>query len=122
MAITKIEINDFLVFKNDFTATFSEGVNVVIGGNATGKTTLLKAMYMMCVKTNDKNIHDAIMSRKEFYKENSDEGQSIRDFVQVEPIDTFFPHIHTRKGVISGFVDDKGAVKDLDSPKRFSFN
>ena len=122
MAIYKMEINNFLVFKNDLTATFCEGINIIIGGNATGKTTLLKAMYLMCVKTNDRDIHNAIMSSKEFDKENSDESQSIRDFVQIEPIDSYFPHIRTRKGIICGFVDDKGVVIDPDNPIRFSIN
>jgi AAA15 family ATPase/GTPase len=45
MAIHRIEIKDFLVFKDEFTADFRPGVNVLIGGNGTGKTTLLKVMY-----------------------------------------------------------------------------
>ena len=45
MAINRMELKDFLVFKGDFTAEFCPGVNVLIGGNATGKTTLLKIMY-----------------------------------------------------------------------------
>jgi AAA15 family ATPase/GTPase len=45
MAIQKIEINDFLVFKGEFKAEFCDGVNVFIGGNGTGKTTLLRAIY-----------------------------------------------------------------------------
>ncbi|MDR2118085.1 MAG: AAA family ATPase [Tannerellaceae bacterium] len=42
MAITRIEINDFLVFKGEFVCDFHPGVNVIIGSNGTGKTTLLK--------------------------------------------------------------------------------
>jgi len=45
MAIVRVEIKDFLVFKDEFAADFCSGVNVFIGGNATGKTTLLKALY-----------------------------------------------------------------------------
>jgi AAA15 family ATPase/GTPase len=45
MAINRVEIKNFLVFKGDFAIDFCPGVNVIIGGNATGKTTLLKAMY-----------------------------------------------------------------------------
>ena len=48
MAINRIEIKDFLVFKGDFAADFCPGVNVLIGGNATGKTTLLKVLYWAC--------------------------------------------------------------------------
>jgi AAA15 family ATPase/GTPase len=45
MAINRVEIKDFLVFKGEFVVDFCPGVNVIIGGNATGKTTLLKAIY-----------------------------------------------------------------------------
>jgi len=43
MAIKRVEINDYLAFKGTFAADFCPGVNVIIGGNGTGKTTLLKA-------------------------------------------------------------------------------
>jgi predicted ATP-dependent endonuclease of OLD family len=45
MAINRVEIRDFLVFKGEFAVDFCPGVNVLIGGNGTGKTTLLKTMY-----------------------------------------------------------------------------
>jgi AAA15 family ATPase/GTPase len=45
MAIGRVEIKDFLVFKGEFSADFCPGVNVITGANATGKTTLLKVMY-----------------------------------------------------------------------------
>ncbi|MDR0490790.1 MAG: AAA family ATPase [Oscillospiraceae bacterium] len=45
MAITKVIIKDFLVFKGEFAPEFCPGVNVLIGGNGTGKTTLLKIIY-----------------------------------------------------------------------------
>jgi AAA15 family ATPase/GTPase len=43
--ISRVEIKDFLAFKGEFAADFCPGVNVLIGGNGTGKTTLLKAIY-----------------------------------------------------------------------------
>jgi AAA15 family ATPase/GTPase len=45
MAINRVEIKDFLVFKGDFAMDFCPGVNVFIGSNGTGKTTLLREMY-----------------------------------------------------------------------------
>ena len=45
MAIINVEIEDFLLFKSKFAVDFCFGVNVLIGGNGTGKTTLMKAMY-----------------------------------------------------------------------------
>jgi len=48
MAITNIEIEKFLVFKNKFLADFCNGVNIFIGANGSGKTTLMKVMYAAC--------------------------------------------------------------------------
>ena len=45
MAITRVETGNFFVFKSKFAADFSLGVNVIIGGNGTGKTTLIREMY-----------------------------------------------------------------------------
>jgi AAA15 family ATPase/GTPase len=45
MAIDHVEIKDFLVFRGEFAVDFCSGVNVIIGANATGKTTLLKVLY-----------------------------------------------------------------------------
>ena len=45
MAIQRVEIEKVLVFKEKLILDFCPGVNVLIGSNATGKTTLLKAMY-----------------------------------------------------------------------------
>lgn len=44
MAISKIKINDFFVFKGEFATQFCSGVNIFTGGNGTGKTTLLRAI------------------------------------------------------------------------------
>ncbi|GHS93863.1 hypothetical protein AGMMS50276_05280 [Synergistales bacterium] len=46
MAINRVEIKNFLVFKGEFAMDFCPGVNVIIGGNATGKTTLLKYLWV----------------------------------------------------------------------------
>ena len=45
MAVTGIEVNNYLMFKGEFTINFGPGINVIIGGNGTGKTTLLRHMF-----------------------------------------------------------------------------
>ncbi|MDR1135551.1 MAG: AAA family ATPase [Clostridiales Family XIII bacterium] len=45
MAVNHVEIKNFLVFKGEFAVDFCPGMNVFIGGNGTGKTTLLRAVY-----------------------------------------------------------------------------
>jgi energy-coupling factor transporter ATP-binding protein EcfA2 len=44
-AIIRVEIEDFLVFKGKLEVEFCPGVNVIIGSNGTGKTTLLQCLY-----------------------------------------------------------------------------
>jgi predicted ATPase len=46
MAINRVEIKDFLAFQGNFACDFCPNVNVFIGGNGTGKTTLLKCQYI----------------------------------------------------------------------------
>lgn len=45
MPVRSIKIMNVLAFQDQFTLTFSDGINVIIGGNGTGKTTLLKMIY-----------------------------------------------------------------------------
>ena len=47
MTINRVEIDYHPVFNNELTIDFCSGVNVLIGGNGTGKTTLIKKMYGM---------------------------------------------------------------------------
>ncbi|GAP72706.1 AAA ATPase [Candidatus Symbiothrix dinenymphae] len=61
MAISRVNIKDFLVFKGEFATDFSSGVNVLIGGNGTGKTTLLKVLYWACEFSNKSVLeHNAL--------------------------------------------------------------
>ncbi len=45
MAIKYIVINNILTFNGEFKLNFSDGINVLIGENGTGKTSLLKLIY-----------------------------------------------------------------------------
>jgi AAA15 family ATPase/GTPase len=64
MAVDHVEIKDFLVFRGGFSCDFGPGVNVIIGGNATGKTTLLKVMYALCESTKGFSIFSEYFSSK----------------------------------------------------------
>jgi AAA15 family ATPase/GTPase len=90
MAIERIEIKDFLVFKGDFAADFCPGVNVFIGGNGTGKTTLLKALYSgyysnFAGKGIDETIDDffganVVYSDNEYINVSPDESNRDKEF------------------------------------------
>ncbi|MEG2251391.1 MAG: AAA family ATPase [Bacilli bacterium] len=53
MAIDSISIKNITVFE-DFSMKCSKGVNIIIGENGTGKTTLLKMIYAACEWSNEK--------------------------------------------------------------------
>ena len=45
MVMNRIDLENFKMFKNDIMIDFCPGVNIFIGRNATGKTSLLKRLY-----------------------------------------------------------------------------
>ena len=54
MKVNRVKLTNFLVFTgNTFDVEFCEGVNVIIGANATGKSTLLKSIYGACEFSNE---------------------------------------------------------------------
>jgi len=57
--LKKLEVNNFTVF-NKISIQFSEGINIIIGENGTGKTHLLKILYACCNK--DENDDKAFAS------------------------------------------------------------
>lgn len=46
MAISKLKIKNFKCFKNWFTIDFKKGINVLVGNNGAGKTTILEAINL----------------------------------------------------------------------------
>ncbi|MDR0405492.1 MAG: DNA replication/repair protein RecF [Clostridiales bacterium] len=46
MYVDEIQLNDFRNYKDGY-AAFSQGVNVIYGGNARGKTNILEAVYLL---------------------------------------------------------------------------
>ena len=79
--ITDIEIENFMVFKKE-NLGFSEGLNIVIGENSLGKTTLLKLLYALmkaCVSYIQNTSSTPFLSfanfiqqsLKEYFKTNS---------------------------------------------------
>jgi len=70
--INKIEISNFLAFRRDdksivesFNINFSDGVNIFIGENGTGKTSLLKMLFAACEYSKN-NHHLNVSGSKKF--------------------------------------------------------
>lgn len=59
MSIKFAHLQNFTVFEN-LEVEFSNGINVIIGTNGTGKTHILKAMYGICegINNSDKEVYD----------------------------------------------------------------
>lgn len=55
MYISKLRIQNFRCFR-DFTIEFNEGLNVLIGGNNAGKTTIMKAIELIFKRSNSKAL------------------------------------------------------------------
>ena len=85
MAVQKIALTNFMVFDN-LELTFSDDVNIIIGENGTGKTTLLKCLYAACESSNltthpskAKRFQDYFSSSKKSIKEIN-QKQNLNDF------------------------------------------
>lgn len=46
MAISKVKIQNFKSFKDTFTLTLNKGLNVLVGDNESGKSTILEAIHI----------------------------------------------------------------------------
>ena len=58
MKINRVSLSNFLTFTGNsvdgsFCEDFNKGMNVIIGANATGKSTLLKCIYAACESSNE---------------------------------------------------------------------
>lgn len=47
MAISKVKIENFKCFKGTFEITLNKGINILVGNNATGKSTILEAIHIV---------------------------------------------------------------------------
>ena len=120
MAINQVEIKDFLVFKGEFSADFCSGINVLIGGNGTGKTTLIKAMYMVCDLAKNRNKFNPIENDKKNNEVNNLENE-FHEEMHVNAIDQHFQYIASTKGMINGYADENGSIIDKNEPINLTF-
>jgi len=72
MAIKSVQLKDFLIFKDEFLIDFEDGINVIIGENGVGKTTILKVIYSAFYRYFSGIVND---SEKECFIPYDDEKQ-----------------------------------------------
>ena len=116
MAINRVEIKDFLVFRGNFSLDFCCGINVIIGGNGTGKTTLLKAMYMLCDSAKKRQRSIQRTSESSVSEPNQDDIQSkVYEVIKITPyfLDAFFP-----RGVMIDVRSGSGAPAYQREPQQ----
>lgn len=68
MGISRVEITDWRVFQDFFALDFCEGVNVIIGENGVGKTTLLRVMYHLESYNQQRKISASAPSAEHYKK------------------------------------------------------
>lgn len=56
MYISQLRIENFRCFKEDFVVKFNPGMNVIIGANNSGKTTIIRALEMIFSRNNNKKL------------------------------------------------------------------
>ncbi|MBN6185648.1 AAA family ATPase [Aneurinibacillus sp. BA2021] len=68
MYISQMRVQNFRCFKEDFVVKFNPGMNVIIGANNSGKTTIIRALEMIFSRNNTKklSIDDFNKSLKDF--------------------------------------------------------
>jgi len=110
MKVNRVRLTNFLVFAGDtFEVEFCEGINIFIGANATGKTTLLKSIYAACEFSNEvthpnkaKKFQDYFSSSKNAIKEINQNQNDDFGVVQVFSGDNEFHYKAWDNGMMQG--------------------
>ena len=111
MAINRVEIKDFLVFKGEFATDFCPGVNVIIGGNATGKTTILKTAYAIydVIKKRQTSGPNAILIPMQEYFPYGDLSRSYLHFENKKEISLRY----SQKSIVRFKIYEYGVVDNI---------
>lgn len=104
MSIKSLQLQGFTVFEN-VKVTFTEGINVVIGTNGTGKTHFMKVMYAIC---------------EEFTSLKDDEFLSIApEYFSVEP--QYLIRTNFNQTSVTVILHDENSVTyEIDRPNKNS--
>lgn len=76
MSIDLMIVKNITVFK-EFKMNFSKGINIIIGENGTGKTTLLKMIYAACEWSNEKTNKNKSKSIYNYFNYGKNSGSLL---------------------------------------------
>lgn len=87
MKIDRVRLTNFLAFNGDqFDVEFNDGINIIIGANATGKSTLLKSIYAACEFSNEKTHPNKAKKFQDYF---SSSKKPIKEINQKQSDDDF---------------------------------
>lgn len=100
MVLKQIELQNFRLHKNT-SLNFSEKLNLIVGGNGEGKTTILEAIYYLCTTKNLNlvNENDVVMFGEQYFDAKGNFSDLTQNLTRV-----FFDSAKNKK---SFFLDDK---------------
>jgi predicted ATP-dependent endonuclease of OLD family len=86
MKINRVSLSNFLTFTENsvngsFSEDFNEGINVLIGANATGKSTLLKCIYAACEFSNESSNSNKAKKFQDYFSASK---SAIKDIIQMQ--------------------------------------
>ena len=103
MIIKSLELENFRNYEN-LNIEFDQGVNILYGDNAQGKTNILEAIYVLSTTKSHKGSKD-----KEIVNFNADEAH-IKAYLDKEGLERRID-MHLRKNKTKGIAIDKVRIK-----------
>ena len=105
MGINRIMLKNVLVFKHKFEMDFCSGVNLLIGGNGIGKTTILKVLYMM----NDATKHERQLPTVEEYNNKKTDFECGKNGLDKS---LYFPYHYYGSGIRHAYSSNYNRMSD----------